>query len=312
MLNLCVNARDAMPNGGILNIAVKQVRPKPSEENSLRPTRRKVFSPVTDTGSGMDEKTKHQIFDPFFTTKEKGKGTGLGLSVVFGVVQTHHGFLDVESEIGVGTSFAVYLPVPALREETIDHRAAMASANMPGGSETLLIVEDEDMLRNVLETVLEEKGYRVMSSPDGADAVELYRKYRQEIQLVLTDVGLPKMNGIEEFRKMKEIDPQVKVLLASGFLGADIKLELFNAGAKGFIRETVRTLRRYFIKYGSRSTEYSDRRQMSGHRFHPNDFRNIVHQRTLNTGTQCHERHRTSLAGAGQTLFHDTLFRYPH
>jgi len=237
LLNLCVNARDAMPNGGTLTIRVGTVALNVVQERFVTASSEHyVCISVSDTGVGMDEKTKNRVFDPFFTTKEKGKGTGLGLSVVYGVMQTHHGFVDVESEVGKGTTFSLFLPVPyrtGSGTETLQFSASEAA----GGTETILIVEDELVLREVLQTLLESKGYHIYSASDGQEAIEVFRKHRTEIAIVLTDIGLPKISGFEEFRKLREINPHVKVLLASGFLEPDMKSELFKAGAKGFIQK---------------------------------------------------------------------------
>ena len=237
VLNLCVNARDAMPNGGVLALIVETVEQKTVRKRfPAASSERYVCISVSDTGMGMDAQTRKRIFDPFFTTKEKGKGTGLGLSVVYGVMQTHHGFVDVESTLNHGTTFFLYLPVPP---DTAGGQKVAATENIDaaGGTETLLIVEDEEMLRNILKVLLESKGYRVHAAADGLEAVGMYEGHKHQIDLVLTDIGLPKMDGIEEFRALREINPQVKVMLASGFLEPDAKSELFKAGAKGFIQK---------------------------------------------------------------------------
>lgn len=237
LLNLCVNARDAMPSGGSLVLKVSTV------DNTIvrkyfnaANAERYVCIAVSDTGMGMDEKTRDRIFDPFFTTKEAGKGTGLGLSVVYGVMQTHHGFVYAESEKGKGSTFFLYLPVPSEAESEHD-QVDISGSEVSGGTETILIVEDEDMLRSMLQERLESKGYRVYAAADGLEAVSFYSSHRTQIDLVLTDVGLPKMTGIEEFNKLKEINPNVKVLLASGFFEPHTKSKLYKAGAKGFIQK---------------------------------------------------------------------------
>ena len=237
LLNLCLNARDAMPSGGTLTIKVSTI----SNQNvkihfSAASAERYVCISVTDTGTGIDAKTRERIFDPFFTTKEKGKGTGLGLSVVYGVMQTHHGFVDVESEEGKGSTFYLYLPVQFdsnLDQEQID----IVSHDAPGGTETLLLVEDEEILRMLVQKVLESKGYRVFTAADGFEAVNVYSAHKNLINLVLTDVGLPKMTGFGEFTRLKEINPNVKVLLTSGFFEPDIKSEMVKAGVKGFLNK---------------------------------------------------------------------------
>ncbi len=237
ILNLCVNARDAMPNGGEITIAADRVMKKnilqqfPAADADLY-----VRIAVSDTGTGMDQATKSRIFDPFFTTKEIGKGTGMGLAVVTGIIQNHHGFIQVESIIDAGTTFYLYIPVPPVLEQ-----AAIVNAEeskiVSGGIETILLVEDEDLLRNLVESLLIAKGYKVLIAKDGPEAVKIYKEQYKEIALVLTDMGLPKLSGIDEFKLLKKINPTVKVVLASGFLDPDIKSDLFLAGAKGFIQK---------------------------------------------------------------------------
>jgi PAS domain S-box-containing protein len=237
LLNLCVNARDAMPNGGSLKITVEMVEQrKLREQFTAASNERYVCIAVSDTGTGIDPKNKHRIFDPFFTTKEKGKGTGLGLSVVYGVMQTHHGFVNVESAENRGTTFFLYLPVP-LGEGLTQRQGDSDSSEIAGGTEKILLVEDEEMLRSFVQELLEIEGYYVYTAADGLEAINLYKIYKNEINLVLTDIGLPKMTGIEEFKKLREINPQVKILLASGFLEPETKSELLDAGAKGFIQK---------------------------------------------------------------------------
>jgi CheY-like chemotaxis protein len=190
---------------------------------------------VSDTGVGMDETTRSRIFDPFFTTKEKGKGTGLGLSVVYGVVQAHHGFVDVESAVGNGTTFRLYLPVP--NEILTAVESGKAEEQVHGGTETILVVEDEDLLLDMVQILLETHGYTVMTARDGIDAVNVYSQHAHEIALVISDMGLPKLSGEGELKKLKEINPAVKMILASGYFEPDIKATLESAGVLGFLQK---------------------------------------------------------------------------
>jgi PAS domain S-box-containing protein len=237
ILNLYVNARDAMPHGGTITIKVeKQTKDQiqkrfPAAEQDLY-----IRISVTDTGEGMDKAIVSRIFDPFFTTKEMGKGTGLGLAVVYGVLQSHHGYVDVESERGHGTTFRLYFPIPLVNEEVITVSSVPESI-VVGGTETILLVEDEELLIKSVYHLLKSKGYKVYTAIDGKEAVKLYRRHRQEIDLVITDMGLPGITGKDEFKKLKEINPGVKVILASGFFEPEMKLELSKAGAKGFIQK---------------------------------------------------------------------------
>jgi CheY-like chemotaxis protein len=254
MLNLCVNARDAMPNGGTITIkAEKQTKSKVQEKFHDADQDAYICISVTDTGEGMSEATRRQIFDPFFTTKEQGKGTGLGLAVVYGVVQSHHGFIDVESELGRGTTFRLYFPIP-LAGEMPNDVPFIPESFTAGGTETILLVEDEEALIEIVHLLLESNGYKVYAAKDGAEAVNMYKQHGQEIDIVLTDMGLPGMTGIDVFKKLKEINPKVNVIVASGFLEPKVRSELDKTGAKGFIQkpyspdEVLRKLREILDK----------------------------------------------------------------
>jgi PAS domain S-box-containing protein len=236
LLNLCVNARDAMPQGGIISIKAYQIAgDKLVDRFPAAAEQRYIGISVSDTGTGMDETTRDRIFDPFFTTKEKGKGTGLGLSVVYGVVQAHHGFIEVESTVASGTTFRLYLPV---QKETITViEAGNTTGQVHGGTETLLVVEDEDLLRDMVQILLEANGYSVLTAKDGMEAVEVYSQRKQEIALVISDMGLPKLSGDSEFKKLKEINPGVKMILASGYFDPGIKAKLEGTGVLGFLQK---------------------------------------------------------------------------
>ena len=236
LLNLCVNARDAMPKGGLLTINTQMVsgasllrqHPDAVESNY-------VCIEVRDTGEGMTPETSKRIFEPFFTTKELGKGTGLGLAVVFGVIQTHKGFIDVESELGKGTTFSIYLPAPQIAEPIIEKKDEATLEETPGGTETLLVVEDEEMLMMTLQMLLVEKGYKVLSAEDGLTAVNIYKERRNEIALVLTDLGLPKMTGMEECAQIKKLNPSARVIIATGYLDSGMKSEFLKTGIQHFL-----------------------------------------------------------------------------
>ena len=237
LMNLCVNARDAMPKGGSITIKVeKQVSDQARERIPAASHDSYLCVSVTDTGEGMDEVTRRQIFDPFFTTKEQGKGTGLGLAVVYGVMQSHHGFIDVESEVGNGTTFRLYFPIPLASEQMADVSSLPGSFST-GGTETILLVEDEKALIEMVRLLLESKGYKVLTAKNGIEAVKIYKMNNPKIDIVLTDMGLPGITGMEAFKKIKEIDPNARVLFASGFFEPDIKSELYKLGAKGFIQK---------------------------------------------------------------------------
>ena len=235
ILNICVNARDAMPAGGKLTLRthigtrseVSSYFPEATSERYIRVS-------ISDTGTGMDESTRQRIFEPFFTTKPKGKGTGLGLSVVYGVVKNHNGFVRVDSEIGRGTTFHLYFPAP-IHAVQPSEKTQGSLVDIPGGSECILVVEDEEPLLNVLSGLLKSKGYRVFMAHDGYEAVETYEQHHKEISVVVSDLGLPKMTGQDAFLRMKSVNPRVKVIFGTGYLDPELKTELLNLGAKGFL-----------------------------------------------------------------------------
>ena len=240
ILNLCVNARDAMPHGGTITIASEvvargQIRDRfPSADQE-----KYICISIADTGAGIDEQTRSRIFDPFFTTKEMGKGTGLGLAVVYGVIQAHHGFIDVKSALGQGSCFLLYLPVPTVQENTTIHQLT-DETKVFGRGDTILVVEDEEFLLEALSYELVKNGFSVLRAQDGMEAISVYRKHQKRIALVVTDMGLPAMTGMDEFKQLKELNPFVKVLFTSGFFEPEIKTELQTAGAMGFIQKPYR------------------------------------------------------------------------
>jgi PAS domain S-box-containing protein len=230
LLNLTVNARDAMPNGGTLTLETSMTPgTELTEFFSGAGSQNYACVKVRDTGSGMTRQVKPHIFEPFFTTKERGKGTGLGLSVVYGVVNNHRGFVQVESEPGAGTTFMVYLPFEHFVAESGTGTAGKIQrrSNAP---QTILLVEDEEMLRELGRTILEGEGYRVIAAKDGMEAVELFEANLDDIGLVVCDLGLPRLGGREAFLKMKESKPSVRAIVASGYLEPAIRSEMLKAG----------------------------------------------------------------------------------
>ena len=214
LMNLCFNGRDAMPDGGILMIETSSViiDEEHVRQHPYMNTGRYVVLSVTDTGTGMDENTREKIFEPFFTTKGPEKGTGLGLAMVHGIVKRHDGYIHVFSEPGKGTTFRIHLPaVKGLPEE----RSLQASEAVRGGQETILLAEDDESVRKLVELTLKEYGYRVLTAQHGEDAVETFRSGKG-IDLVLLDVGMPRMGGMEALAAMRETDPGIKAILMSG------------------------------------------------------------------------------------------------
>jgi two-component system, cell cycle sensor histidine kinase and response regulator CckA len=229
LLNLCVNARDAMPDGGTLTLSTSLTAgAELAEAFSGITAESYACIRVRDTGIGMSREVKSHIFEPFFTTKERAKGTGLGLSVVYGVVNNHRGFVQVESEPGAGTSFIIYLPVKHVGAEQTG--ADWRTAPRTGIPQTILLVEDEEMLRDLGVSILENEGFRVLPAKDGVEAVALFQSHCDEIGLVVCDLGLPRLGGREAFLKMKERRPGVRAIVASGYLEPVIRSEMLKAG----------------------------------------------------------------------------------
>lgn len=217
LMNLAVNARDAMPNGGELIIETENIYLDETyigQQGAAKPGHY-VQLAVSDTGIGMDAATQAQIFDPFFTTKEPGKGTGLGLSTVWGAVKQSGGYISVYSDLGHGTTFKIFLPRVDKPAEGLlpGHIEAIA----PSGNETLLVVEDEDALRELTTSVLERRGYRVLSATTGKAALDIAKEFASEIALIITDVIMPKMIGPDLVNELRKQRPDLKVLYMSGY-----------------------------------------------------------------------------------------------
>lgn len=210
LMNLVTNARDAMPVGGKLTISTRGLDSDIGGDKEDRRSRLACIS-VSDTGVGMDLRTREKIFEPFFTTKESGKGTGLGLSIVYGIVQQHNGSIRVATEVGRGTTFEILLPIV----EVFPEEKTESFAEDPRGNEKILVAEDNQELRDLLRTVLAEQGYEVFEAVDGLDAIETQKRCRAD--LVILDVVMPKMNGKEAFDRLKSVDPGIRVLFMSGY-----------------------------------------------------------------------------------------------
>jgi two-component system cell cycle sensor histidine kinase/response regulator CckA len=234
LLSIAVNARDAMPDGGILRFTTKRISGKKlQQQNPNVQTSDYVHISVSDTGKGMDEKTKTRVFDPFFTTKENVSGAGLGLSVVYGILGSYNGFVDVDSAVDRGTTMHIFLPISTFIKSASHAREEFIKIS--GGDETILVVEDESTLCEYLKFLLEEKGYSVLQASDGSEGVELFSKHRKKIGLVISDLGMPKLDGLGMLRKMKEMQPTVKVIMTSGLIDPDRKSEILLAGARDFL-----------------------------------------------------------------------------
>lgn len=219
LMNLCINARDAMPEGGTLSISAGNVV---LDEAFVRmsggpATGPHVFIEIRDSGSGIPAEIRDRIFEPFFTTKGIDKGTGLGLSTVAAIVKSHRGFINLYSEVGRGTSFKVYLP--ALTTMAQQQTTEIARTLPTGNGELILVVDDEAAVRDIAALTLESHGYRVLQAQDGADGVARYAQHLGEIKLVISDMDMPVMNGAAMIRSLERIDPNVRVLSASGLIG---------------------------------------------------------------------------------------------
>jgi PAS domain S-box-containing protein len=239
LLNICVNARDAMPAGGTLTIRTEMIDDNKLRENGLGTrTEPYVSIVISDTGIGMDEKVQARIFEPFFTTKGISEGTGLGLAIVYGIVKEHNGFIDVKSEPGIGTTFRIYFPVLPAEEKSVveeimgGEAASRKNANRRG---TVLVVEDEEAMVRLLIESLSKAGYRTLAAMDGEEAINLYHHHKEEIDIVVLDLGLPKVTGYDVMRKLKEQNPGVSIIITTGYLRPELKSDILQAGVKDCI-----------------------------------------------------------------------------
>ena len=237
--NLAVNARDVMPDGGELRLRLSRFTLESGERPPVAemPPGEWVVLSVSDTGMGIPPEHLPRIFDPFFTTKEVGRGTGLGLAQVYGIVAQHEGFIDVKSRMGKGTTFIIYLPILSAWEEMPEEKAP---EELPvGRGETVLVVEDERVVLKMLRSLLAESGYRVLTAGNGQEALETYDRHGDEIALVLTDLVMPGMSGMELFHMLKERDPGVRVAVITGYPLEDGGEELLSRGVVAWVQKPV-------------------------------------------------------------------------
>jgi PAS domain S-box-containing protein len=231
LLNLCVNARDAMPNGGKLMLSVQNcvVDERFTQLNLDAQVGSYVLVTIADTGTGIPPELRDRIFDPFFTTKPIGQGTGLGLSTALGIVRSHGGFLHVSSEVEKGTQFRIYLPITA----TLPTKQESTDVAVQGKGELVLIVEDDPVIQSTNRSLLETHGYQTLIASDGIEAIALYSEQRQQIRAVLMDVMMPNLDGISAMRSLKRLNPAVKVIAVSGL--ASTQEAMLAAGATVFL-----------------------------------------------------------------------------
>ena len=238
LLNLCVNARDAMsPAGGKLRVACENVEVD-QQVASMNPGATvgpHVCFSVTDTGSGMTPEVMEKIFNPFFTTKEQGKGTGLGLATVIGIVKGHKGFLALQSEVGIGTTFKIHLP--ANREIRTDVQQEESLADLKGNGELVLVVDDEAPIREVIVGTLEAHNYRCYTAEDGTDALAMYFERRGAINLIITDLHMGTMDGIGLTRALRKLTPDAKVIVSSGHVNKENQTILEGLSVKSFLEK---------------------------------------------------------------------------
>ncbi len=248
LMNLCVNARDAMPQGGTFKISGKNIfiDEHYAQINIDAKVGHYIALTVSDTGTGISAEILNRIFDPFFTTKEVGKGTGLGLSTVIGIIRSHCGFVNVYSELGQGTEFKVYLPALA---ETVT-QSVEDSELMIGEGELILVVDDEEPIRNITTNSLETHAYRVLTACDGIEAIALYAQHREEISTVIVDMMMPSMDGPTTIRMLQRINPDVKIIGVSGLVSSNKVNVATSAGIKAFLNkpytaaELLKTIRK--------------------------------------------------------------------
>jgi PAS domain S-box-containing protein len=233
MMNLCVNARDAMPKGGRLTIYATNfvVDENYAQMHLDASSGSYVMISVADTGIGISPEILDRVFEPFFTTKELGKGTGLGLSTVLGIVKSHGGFINVQSDINKGSNFQVYLPA-----QEINERSEELEADFPKGEgELILVVDDEDSIRDITKKSLESYNYKAITASDGIEAIALYAERRDEISVVLTDIIMPVMDGLTTIRTLRKINPEVKIIAVSGLISNEKINAITETGIKAFL-----------------------------------------------------------------------------
>jgi len=244
LLNLYINAWQAMPVGGDIYVQTNNIL---LDQHFIKPFQvtpgKYIKISIIDSGTGMDEATLQRIFEPFFTTKKMGRGIGLGLASVYGIIKNHGGFIDVYSEKGNGTFFYIYLPAIDT-QNTLQNKEIGPRDKITPGTETILFVDDEDMITDVGRQLLEKLGYTVLTAGSGREAVEIFQKHLNEISLVIIDMIMPGLNGGETYDELKKIDPNIKVLLASGYSINGLAQDILDRGCHGFIQKpfNIKTL----------------------------------------------------------------------
>jgi signal transduction histidine kinase len=240
LMNLAVNARDAMPRGGTLAISTETVKIDEAYSQAQPEARPGLFVclRVTDTGCGMDPATMRRIFEPFFTTKEVGKGTGLGLATVYGIVKQHGGWIEVTSELGRGTTFNVYFPAMGDPVVGLPTETAETVSEVRGGKETILVVEDEPVLRDLAHVILQDCGYEVLEAGTGSEALKVWNTHEGHVDLLLTDMVMPDgMSGMELAQRLRDTSPELKIIFASGYSMEELDTGFVRQGHAVFIQK---------------------------------------------------------------------------
>ena len=249
LINLAVNAKDAMPEGGRLAIETRNVN---LDEHYCKSHAEIVPGPyvllkVSDTGHGMEEDVLRHIFEPFFTTKGLADGTGLGLATAFGIVKMHGGHITCESEVGRGTTFSIYFPAAEAGKPDMEEELEVSA--VAGGTEKILVVDDEPLIRDLAKRILEKSGYSVLTAGSGKEGIEVYAQHKSDIALVILDLIMPEMGGKQCLEELLKINPQVKALIASGFAIKGDTKSFVDSEAKGTVskpfnmRELLRAVR---------------------------------------------------------------------
>jgi len=234
LMNLVLNARDAMPEGGRITIETSMANPEDEGVPPGQGASGYVVLSVSDTGVGMSKEIQSHLFEPFFTTKPRGKGTGLGLSTVYGIVKQHGGEISVRSAPKQGTTFRIYIKREAGNTTQPAEEVETASER---GSETVLLVEDEDSLRQMARHILEQQGYKVLDAGNGQEALDLFGQNRDSIDILLTDIVMPQMNGKELADRLKKLKPELKIIFMSGYTNEVLEQHGINAQADNLIQK---------------------------------------------------------------------------
>jgi CheY-like chemotaxis protein len=236
ILNLLVNAAQAMPQGGDIYVETKNTSVDGSSLVKGMRAGSYMKITVTDTGMGMDEDTQRRIFEPFFTTKEKVRGVGLGLASSFGIIKEHGGVIDVLSQPGKGTTFAIYLPI----SDKVVPQEVYTAKTILTGKESILLVDDELSIVEVCRDILISLGYKILTAASGHEAIDIYKLNREDIDLVILDMIMPGMNGSDTYNQLKSINPQVKVILSTGYSGSDQAQQILDNGCQALIQKPFR------------------------------------------------------------------------